>query len=1023
MTFRKSQGPDSSWRAVATLALVVLALSGSFPVSAAQLDAVWIGGSAPWNNAGNWSPAAIPNNNMTNTFNALIDDGDAGTMSVVNVNLNATIDNLTLDAGDTLIIDNTRALSVIGAPGAGSILNGGLVRLESTGLLTNLFAVSGAVTISGGGTIQLSNNINNRIVGSSGGSFINLDNTILGAGQIGGGATDFSNSAAIQADQPAGIIIDPAANPFVNSGILRAANGATLRLQTGSFANDGGLIEALAASFVELSSATISGGTISTTGTGVIRTAVSTSNLLAHGATPVTNVGEIEIANGANIRLTGTTFQNQGSISILSTGFSTDLRADSTTVNLVGGGEVILGDHPSNRITGTGGGSLVNVDNTIRGAGQIGANTLDMTNQATIVANGINPLSLDPATQFNNEGSLLAQNATLRLINGFFDNTGGLIEAQSNGIVDVSTATVSGGTLSASGNGYARVVTSSGLNGDVDPVALACPINVMNGFDLTLRGSIQNSGSINLLSTGSSTDIQADGVVTLSGGGFINMSNSTAARIIGLAGGSLVNVDNTIRGSGAIGAGILNMTNQGLVLADQPTALVIDPANDPFINSGTLRASNGGTLSLTNGSCDNTGGLIEAENGSLVTLSAAVVSGGELTTSGTGLIRVINSATFDGTTNIPTNTGLIEFQNDADVVFLGAFNNTGTTHLASTATVTDFELHNGPVTLTGGGQITMSNVATNRIFAVNGGSLINVDNTISGSGNIGLVLTPITNQGTILANQSVALAIAPDAAIGLINSGTLRSTNAATMTIAAGPFTTSGSVIVDSGATISRTGAFAQTAGATIVNGSLTATGPIQIQGGTLSGNGTVTGNVTTSSITAPGTSAGQLNISGTYTQQSSGILAIEIAGPTPGSQHDVLAVGGTANLDGTISIDFINGFSPMIGQTFTVMTFPSRTGTFATVDVPCPAGFGVAVNVFATSVQVQIVTPTTGLGDMNCDCAVSHDDVTPFALALLDAPAYAALHPLCAVANADINQDSLTDAADIAGFIDLLMP
>jgi len=1010
---------------ISVLAMASASLVRPAPAPGAQLDAVWIGATDSWNIAGNWSPATVPNNNATNTFNVLIDNGDVGTLSIVTLNLTATVDNLTVDAGDTLMIANTRSLTVSGAAGAGSILNSGLVLLQSSGTLTTLFAATGPVALSGGGTIQMSNNTNNRLVGSTGGSFINLDNLIHGAGQIGGGATDFTNAATILADEPLGIIIDPAANPFVNTGVLRAINGSTLRLQVGSFTNDGGLIEALSASVVDLSTATISGGTISTSGTGVIRAVASTSNLFAQGATPVTNLGKIEIPNGANIRLTGTTFQNQNIISILSTGFTTDLRAEATAVNLTGGGEVIMGNHANNRITGVSGGSLVNVDNTIRGAGQICANTMDITNQGEMIADQPNVLTIDPLATFTNAGTLAAQNGgALRLSNGIFKNENGAIQSRAGSLIELSGVTISGGTLQAIDDGEVRAIANSSLNGDVSPLSMDCPIDVINGVDLILRGSIVNSRSVNLNADGSFTDVQAaDGVVTLSGGGFINMANSSAARIIGVSGGSLINVDNTIRGSGTIGSGTLNMTNQGVIVADQPVALTIDPAANPFVNTGVLRTTSGGTLSLVNGTFDNLGGLIEAQNASLVTLNAAVVSGGQLDTIGSGVIRAVSSATFDGTVNVPTNLGMIELQNDADVIFLGALNNAGTIHMASTASVTDFELHDGPVILTAGGQVTMSNLSTNRIFGVAGGSLVNVNNTISGSGNIGLGITPITNLGTIIANQSVALGVNPDGAIGLTNQGTLKATNAATMTIGAGPFSTSGNVIVDAGATISRTGAFTQTAGSTIVHGSLSATGPIQIQDGTLSGSGTITGSVTVGGTTAPGTSAGQLNISGTYTQQSTGTLAIEIGGPTPGSQHDQLAVSGAATLDGTLSVEFIDGYTPSIGQSFTVMTYSSRSGTFAIVAVPCPAGFGVAVNVLATSVRVDIVAPTNNLGDMNCDCAVSFDDVQPFALSLIDAAAYAGQQPLCSISNADINMDTQIDGGDIAWFVELLLP
>lgn len=789
------------------LAAVIVLAVGPVRAYAAQIDSVWSGGVGNWHLAGNWSPATIPTNNAMDTYNVLIDNSDTGNSSIVSLNLSAAIDNLTLDLDDTLVIDNSRILTVVGGTGEGAILNSGLIMLNSTGSLSGITASAGPVTFSGSGTLMMSGNINNRLIGTSGGSFVNLDNFIQGAGLIGVGVTDFSNAWTIQADEAAGITIDPSANPFVNTGTLRAANGATLRLQQGAFANDDGLIEVLNASRVDLTTATITGGTISTTGSGLVRAVASSINVLAQGVTPVNNLGNIEVTNGASVRLVGATFQNGGDISIVSSGFATDLVADGGVVSLTGGGEVVMGDNANNRIIGAGGGSLVNVDNTVRGAGQICANTMDMTNHADVIADQPSALTIDPAATYTNFGTLAAQGGgTVRLSGGLFANETGLIESRAGSLIELGGATISGGTLQEVDDGAVRVIATSSLNGDVSPVSLACAVEMPNSVDIILRGIVQNSGSLNLNAAGSFTDVQAaDGAVTLTGGGLINMANSIAARIIGISGGSLINVDNTIRGSGAIGSNTLNMTNQGVIVADQPVALTIDPAASPFINTGVLRAIDGGTLSLVNGTFNNVGGLIEAQNASIVTLNAAVVNGGQLTTVGSGVIRALASATFDGTVNVPSNLGMIELQNDADVIFLGAFNNAGTIHMASTASVTDFELHGGPVILTAGGQVTMSNLSTNRIFGVAGGSLVNVNNTISGSGNIGLGITPLTNLGTIVANQSIALGVNPDGAIGLNNQGTLTATNAATMTIGAGPFSTSGSVIVDPGASLSRT--------------------------------------------------------------------------------------------------------------------------------------------------------------------------------------------------------------------------
>jgi hypothetical protein len=74
------------------------------------------------------------------------------------------------------------------------------------------------------------------------------------------------------------------------------------------------------------------------------------------------------------------------------------------------------------------------------------------------------------------------------------------------------------------------------------------------------------------------------------------------------------------------------------------------------------------------------------------------------------------------------------------------------------------------------------------------------------------------------------------------------------------------------------------------------------------------------------------LNINGNYTQTSTGILDIDIGGPTPGSQYDQLLITGTAILDGTVNIFLVNGYTPGVGDAFTILTFASHTGVFAAI-------------------------------------------------------------------------------------------
>ncbi len=124
---------------------------------------------------------------------------------------------------------------------------------------------------------------------------------------------------------------------------------------------------------------------------------------------------------------------------------------------------------------------------------------------------------------------------------------------------------------------------------------------------------------------------------------------------------------------------------------------------------------------------------------------------------------------------------------------------------------------------------------------------------------------------------------------GFTNQGTLHAMGTGGMSIPGDPVTTSGTVLVDAGSSLSRTGAYTQTAGTTTVNGTLSATGPVDIQGGALQGTGTVSANVSNAGQVNPGTSPGLLTVNGTYTQTSAGALNIEIGGPNVGTDYDRL--------------------------------------------------------------------------------------------------------------------------------------
>ena len=151
-------------------------------------------------------------------------------------------------------------------------------------------------------------------------------------------------------------------------------------------------------------------------------------------------------------------------------------------------------------------------------------------------------------------------------------------------------------------------------------------------------------------------------------------------------------------------------------------------------------------------------------------------------------------------------------------------------------------------------------------------------------------------------------------------------------------FNNTGTVEVDSG-TLRFNGTFEQTAGTSRLAGGVLAFGTAQIEGGLLTGAGSVIGNVNNSGgVVSPGASAGMMVINGTYTQGASGSLLIELGGLLDG-QFDFFDINGPAYLDGRLEIAFLDGFWPQVGDTFRALEYSSRSGAFADIDVlTCPS-------------------------------------------------------------------------------------
>ncbi len=155
------------------------------------------------------------------------------------------------------------------------------------------------------------------------------------------------------------------------------------------------------------------------------------------------------------------------------------------------------------------------------------------------------------------------------------------------------------------------------------------------------------------------------------------------------------------------------------------------------------------------------------------------------------------------------------------------------------------------------------------------------------------------------------------------------------------------------GVPFANTGTIAADAGRLAFTSTLTSSGTIQ-------GTDTLdvrSATVDQSGLLAPGTdgTASRLVVLGSF--PTGGTLAVDLGGPTPADDYDVLAVSEAVTLGGTLRVRLVDGFVPSNDQRFTILTAPSVTGTFDALDLP---GAGVAFTVEVTATTVDLVAQTS---------------------------------------------------------------
>jgi len=611
-----------------------LAVSGILASAGATAQtSTWGGGAGGWfnlnnisNGCQNWSTCAANGTGTPgeggDTFN--VDITAPG--SAVDLNGGAVIRNLTIGSAASVSSSMGGYLSFDPSCGSCGLLNNGGLTLNGDSYIN---INTSQLTVSGAGIVTMAG-ATSTIASSPGiGATLLNQETIQGQGRVGLGETALINQGTINADLSGGTLaVQSDAVGLTNTGLLEASGGGTLSLIQSAnvpLNNSGGTIEALNGSTVMNAAGVITGGILTTSGSGVIES--SGGNPVLHD---LTNAGIYVIPLNNLATLEGT-IDNTGTIAVGSSAGNGTMYIEgnvtlsgSGTVRLVDAGIAQSGIHSL-----AAGAQLIN-QNTIQGAGVIGDAGLTVVNQAAIIANSHDPLAFTDAGFTNTSGGLVqaTNGATLNIFSPAFDNQGTLqVDAGStinfNGNYKLlnynsATNTLTGGTYTVAGtiqfnnaaNGIVAITTNAAnltLNGAnaqiLDAVggdalaglttnAAGGSLTIENGRNFTSAGDFLNAGALTV--GGASTfEVGAGGAGVYSQSGAPSVTNILRGGVLQASGvnwtGGAMNVSGTLDPLSLHVCATCTLTGTGTVVADV--------SSDGSVAPGTASAP--GTLTIS----------------------------------------------------------------------------------------------------------------------------------------------------------------------------------------------------------------------------------------------------------------------------------------------------------------------------------------------------------------------------------------------------------------------------------------
>jgi T5SS/PEP-CTERM-associated repeat protein len=814
-----------------------------------------------------------------------------------------------------------------GTPGANttgtlSITNGGLLSTSGYSAVANNTGQTGQVT-------------GNVTINGAGSSWTISRDLAGGGSQAALGLAPAANSVASVTISNGGNLTilgsrtDPATDNSFPSLSMSYAAGATstLTVTTGGtvrFGGDTGALTVGGSSAASVgSTATLNitaGGTVAGTGLNGL-TFVDVGQNQASGTLNI-------IGPGSQLVVAGVGGQNtqglDGVGGLVEIGRNHGGGGGSGTLNISGGGSLLISDNGQAASTGVMGLQLAN------GAGSSGVATVSGIG-SSIVISSTGGSATTPFVLIGNGGAgqmTISNGATVSIL-----GSGERDFVVNNSNTGSGSLSVTGGSqivasrFAVADNGGIGVATIDHSTINLDGVIffngspIGAGVRVARGVGAVGLLNLQNGAAINIDNSISSASVILGGTTSLAGGtGTLNMSGGSTITFTGTAPSASLQV------GGIGGTGFMSMTGNSVVNVGATGSLLVGATAG---SSGTLTIGGGSSIIANNigigGDSDTspggTGRVVVTGSGSLLSASgdSAFLSVGR---GGTGSLSVTNQGSVSATViNVGRATGGV----GTISVDNGQLNLFGqqTTGSFSGATLSIGNLGGiGTATITNGSLVTISNAGSS-------GASLNVGGTPTNPLGTGALTVSDSKISVIAAPGLAAVRVGHDGngtatfTNSVLNVGNPTASGADGMLTIAGQVGSTGVLSLNAGSIVNAgyvgigaTPAGPGGAGALVLNNSTINTTTMDIgPRGVLSGNGGVinaTGDVTVEGTISPGNSPGRISINCNLITLMGSTLDLDILAAGTGFDVDHLRLGN----DSTFSLGNLHIVFNFLGNT-----------------------------------------------------------------------------------------------------------